>query len=453
MDRGKRTTAHAEYDRLKSNIRPGQARHSKTAELPVRSEPDRAYRRAANEAFASAGVDSLPKDGTVGEAKIDELLRSKNEAVAKRKVKFFPADAPFFMLVFGLLCFGLVMMFSASYAWSINDYGTPYKLINRQLLAAGLGFGAMVFLTYFDYNRLKKWIPLFFAVAIALLVLVLVMGRESNGAKRWIIIGGLNFQPSEVAKLAVIMMLAWIYSVAGQRIKKFSWGIGPLIGVLGMILPFLLLQKHLSATILVTLTAAVIAFIAGANVVWLGGIGLSGAGIVALAVSKISAFDYVRARISVWRDPFSDPSNLGYQTIQSLYAIASGGIFGLGLGQSRQKQLYLPESQNDYVFSIVCEELGLVGAVLLICLFVALIARGYWISAHAADKFGGLLACGITTLLALQTFMNIAVVTNTMPVTGVSLPFFSYGGTSLALQLAEMGLVLSVSRQMRTGKE
>jgi cell division protein FtsW len=451
MDRGKRLKAHAEYDRLKSNIKP--IRPQPEAKFPTRSKPDRAFRRAASEAFAAAGVDAIPRKTGAGESTIDELLRSKDEASAKRKVKYFSADVPFFMLVFGLLCFGLVMMYSASYAWSINNFGTPYKYINRQLLAAALGIIAMVFLTYIDYNKLKKLIIPFYLSSIVLLIMVLVMGSESGGAKRWLVVGGQTFQPSEFAKLAVILMLAWVYSSAGNRIKRFSWGILPLLGTLATILPFLLLQKHLSATVLVTLTAASMAFIAGANILWIGGLGAFGAGIIYVAVTKIDEFAYVLARLSVWKNPFVDPSNLGYQTIQSLYAIASGGIFGLGLGQSRQKQLYLPESHNDYVFSIVCEELGLVGAVLLICLFTVLIVRGYWIAARAADKFGGLLVCGIMTLLALQTFMNIAVVTNTMPVTGVSLPFFSYGGTSLMLQLAEMGLVLSVSRQMRTGKE
>ena len=247
-------------------------------------------------------------------------------------------------------------------------------------------------------------------------------------------------------------MLAWLYSNLGKRVRNFWRMAAVLFGTLLPVVGLIFVEKHISAILLICVTAGVMSFLAGAKVWHLGALLGTGGGLLALFAKISGKFGYIAARISVWKDPFSDPRGLGYQTIQSLYAIASGGVFGLGLGQSRQKQLYLPEAHNDYVFSIVCEELGLVGAVLLLVLFTALIVRGYWIAMHAADKFGALLAGGITTLIALQTLMNIAVITNAMPVTGVSLPFFSYGGTSLVLLLAEMGIILSVSKQMRTDR-
>ncbi len=419
-----------------------------------KSQSEKGNTHLSVETVNSTSAFASQRENPVSESKIDELLRSKSETTAKPKVKYHRPDAIFLMLVLGLLCFGLVMMYSSSYAWSINDYGTPFKYINQQLVATAIGMAALLFLTYFfDYKNLKFWTPFYFVAIFILLIMVFIMGTTAGGAQRWINIGGQSVQPSEFAKLAVIWMLAWIYSIAGNRIKTFTWGILPLFGTLILILPFLLAQKHISAITLVTLTAVIMCFIGGASAFWLGGLSIGGIISVYVAVTKISSFSYVLARLSIWKNPFTDPQGLGYQTIQSIYAISSGGIFGLGLGQSRQKQLYLPAAHNDYVFSIVCEELGLVGAVILIGLFVALIVRGYYIAIHAADKFGSLLVTGITTIIALQTFMNIAVVTNAMPVTGVSLPFFSYGGSSLIVQLIMMGMVLGVSRQMRTEKE
>ena len=450
MDSKKRAASHSQYDRLAPKRRP-QTKH-RTEKLPEKetSRAERAARRASAAAFETAGL--TPNAAPAGEAKIDEILRNDRQKPVKQKKKFIPVDVPFFMLVFGLLCFGLIMMYSASYAWAIHDTGTPYHYIKQQLLCAGLGLGAMVFLAVFDYTRLKKWTVLYYLFAVALLVLVVFIGRTSNGAKRWLKIAGITFQPSEFAKLAVIWMLAWLYSNLGKRVRNFWRMAAVLFGTLLPVVGLIFVERHISAILLICVTAGVMSFLAGAKVWHLGALLGTGGGLLALFAKISGKFGYIAARISVWKDPFSDPRGLGYQTIQSLYAIASGGVFGLGLGQSRQKQLYLPEAHNDYVFSIVCEELGLVGAVLLLVLFTALIVRGYWIAMHAADKFGALLAGGITTLMALQTLMNIAVVTNAMPVTGVSLPFFSYGGTSLVLLLAEMGIILSVSKQMRTDR-
>lgn len=451
MDSKRRKSAHNTYDRLRNAQQAQSAERPEAAGFPepYASEPTRAQARATAEAFAGAGLsENVPP---AGESKIDEeLRRDRNRPVQLRK-KIFPADVVFFMLVLGLLAFGLIMMYSASYAWSIYDYGTPNHYINQQLLGVAFGGAAIVFCIIFDYSTvLKKLTWPLFIVSLFLMVLVILIGKTANGAKRWLQLGPIGFQPSEIAKLAVIWALAWVYSKAGKRVRTFKWGILPLFLILGSMVALTLAQKHVSAIILMTLTAGVMAYLAGTKAWQLAGLAcLGGGGIVAI-VKFSDKFNYILARIAIWKDPFSDPSGLGYQTLQSLYAISSGGLFGLGLGQSRQKQLFLPEAQNDYVFSIVCEELGLVGAILLILLFAALVFRGYWIAVHAADKFGAMLAAGITTMIALQTVMNIAVVTNTMPVTGISLPFFSYGGTSLAILLAEMGIILSVSKQMRT---
>lgn len=451
MDSGKRTAAHKTYQRLNQTRKPAKRTHT-PAKLPKKepSHAERASRRAADAAFENAGLTT--NAAPAGEAKIDQLLREDRQKPVKQKKKFIPVDVPFFMLVFGLLCFGLIMMYSASYAWSIHDTGTPYRYIRQQLICAGLGLGAMVFLSIYDYTRMKKWTVLYYLFAVTLLLLVVFIGRTSNGAKRWLQIGSITFQPSEFAKLAVIWMLAWLYSNIGKRVRRFWWMVAALIGTLLPVVGLIFVEKHISAILLICVTAGVMTFFAGARIWHLAAILVGGGGLLGLFAKLSGKFGYITARFSVWHDPFIDPQGTGYQTIQSLYAIASGGLFGLGLGQSRQKQLYLPEAHNDYVFSVVCEELGLVGAVLVLILFTALIVRGYWIAMHAADRFGSLLAGGITTLIAMQTMMNIAVVTNAIPVTGVSLPFFSYGGTSLVLLLAEMGIVLSVSKQMRTDR-
>lgn len=456
MDQRKRKNAHQQYDELAVRPRSARSDSRPEAELPhpAVSYASRAQERATAAAFDGAGLSPRTAQ-PAGEARIDEILRANPQRPVKQKKKFAPVDVPFFMLVFGLLCFGLVMMYSASYAWAIEDYGTPHYYISRQAIFAVLGVAVMIVAAIFDYSRLKNWILIgsYFLLCMILLVMVIFYGRTANGAKRWLMILGVTFQPSEFAKFAVIYMLAWLYSIAGKRVRTFKWGMLPLLGVLAAIVPLIIVQKHISAILLIGATAGIMTFLAGARLWQIGGLLGVGVGGLAILIKFSEKFSYITNRIAIWQDPFLDPLGGGYQTIQSLYAIASGGIFGLGLGQSRQKQLYLPEAHNDYVFSIVCEELGMVGAVLLLCLFLALIVRGYWIAIHATDKFGSLLVCGIITQIALQVLMNIAVVTNAMPVTGVSLPFFSYGGTSLVLLLAEMGVVLSVSKQIRTDRK
>ena len=272
----------------------------------------------------------------------------------------------------------------------------------------------------------------------------------THGAQRWIrAIGPIpKFQPSEVAKMGVILYFADSISKKKERMQTIRYGILPYAFILGIIAVLMMLEPHLSGTILIVGIGAMMMFVGGIQLYWLV-IGAGGAGMVAYAFMT-GIIKYNSSRIAIWLDPLNPEfmQGKGYQTRQSLLAIGSGGLLGVGLGRSRQKFLYLPEEHNDFIFSIVCEELGLIGATLIMALFALLIIRGYWIALHARDRFGALLAVGVTTQIALQVFLNIAVVSNLIPNTGISLPFFSYGGTALAIQLAEMGVVLSVSRQM-----
>lgn len=351
-------------------------------------------------------------------------------------------DMPFLILTVLLVGIGVIMMFSASYASAYIREGSSTYYFARQAAFALVGIGAMLIVGRLSY---KMWYPLafpIFAVTMFLMLLVPLIGTEEGGAKRWLNIG-ISFQPSEIAKVAVIMMYARLITTTKEKIRTFR-GLLPFVGVLLIVILLLILQRHLSAIVIITCVAAAMLFMGGAQLRWFA-LGLAGVGLFFLIY--LTTMDYAGDRVTAWLDPWSDPRGSGYQIVQSLYAIGSGGLMGQGLGRSRQKYLYLPEEHNDYIFPVVCEELGFVGALLIIMLFMLLILRGFWIAIHAKDRFGTLLAGGVTTLLALQVFFNIGVVTNFLPSTGISLPFFSYGGTALMLQLFEMGLVLSVSRQ------
>jgi cell division protein FtsW len=285
--------------------------------------------------------------------------------------------------------------------------------------------------------------------ALGTLLAVLVIGSKVNGARRWIDLGFTTFPPSEIAKIAVILYFSALICRYKDRMRSFRHGILPFAGILLLIVALLIGEPHLSASIIILAVGAVMLFIGGARLYWfVGGATLLGA--VAFVVVRF--FPYASARITTWRDPFSDLTGNGWQIVQSLYAIGSGGLMGLGLGQSRQKYLYLPEEHNDFIFSVLSEELGLIGAILVLTLFALLIVRGYWLAMHARDRYGFLVGTGITTLLALQGFLNVAVCTNLIPATGISLPFFSYGGTALLIQMAEMGVMLSISRDIPARK-
>ena len=361
-------------------------------------------------------------------------------------------DLPFLFLVVLLLIVGLVMLYSASFAQS--RYDTSYESSTRYLQKQGL-CAAIGLLCMWSFSRIpaKLWMRLawpVYGMSIVLLLLVLVMGQSVNGARRWINIAGIQFQPSEIAKFAVILLFARLTRLFGSRTREFRYGVlGFGLALLGILVP-LALEKHLSAIMLIGMVGVCMMFVAGTGKQWLAA-GAAAAAVFVLIY--ISFMGYAGDRVTAWLHPEQDPGDTGYQILQSLYAIGSGGLFGLGLGKSRQKYLYLPFQYNDYIFAVICEELGLVGALLIIALFSAMILRGYWIALRASDRFSTVLAAGLVTLIAVQTVLNLGVVTNLLPSTGIALPFFSYGGTALAVNLGEMGVVLSVSRQRNETKD
>ena len=352
-------------------------------------------------------------------------------------------DIPFLLILLLLLSYGLIMLFSAGYAVALYRRGDAYTYIRSQLLFAALGVLAMYAASLVDYHVWHRLAWPMLGISLLLLAIVLFM-PEYNGCKRWLVLPGLGtLQPSEIAKFAVVLVFSHIISLNHDRMKSFSTGVVPFALILGVVTVLMLLEPHLSGTLLILSIGAVLMFVGGTGLHWFGLAGGLGAAVIALP----ELVPYATDRLASWRDPFADPLGEGHQTIQSLYAIASGGLAGLGLGNSRQKYLYVPEPQNDFIFSILCEELGFIGAALVVALCLLLLLRGMSIAVRARDKFGALLVGGFVVQVTLQAILNMAVVTNTIPNTGISLPFFSSGGTSLLMLLGEMGIVLSVSRQ------
>ena len=362
-------------------------------------------------------------------------------------------DVTFVIILLSLLCYGLIMLYSAGYAVALYRRGDAFTYIRPQLLFAALGVAAMYAASRVDYHLWHKLAWPIMGLSLALLAVVLFM-PEYNGCKRWIVLPGLGtLQPSEIAKFAVVLVFAHIISLNHDRMKTFAAGVLPFGLILGVVTVLMLLEPHLSGTLLILSIGAVLMFVGGTGLKWFGIVGALGLTAIAAAVVLLPELvPYATDRLASWRDPFADPLGEGHQTIQSLYAIASGGLAGLGLGNSRQKYLYVPEPQNDFIFSILCEELGFVGAALAVVLFLLLLLRGMSIALRARDKFGALLVVGFVVQVVLQAVLNMAVVTNTIPNTGISLPFFSSGGTSLMMLLGEMGIVLSVSRQADAGR-
>ena len=356
-------------------------------------------------------------------------------------------DLPFLVLVLTLVGFGLVMLGSASGAVALYRRGDAFAYLRPQLLYAALGIAGMGLASRVDYHIFHKLAWPLLGVSLLLLTAVLFM-PEYNGCKRWLVLPGLGtLQPSEIAKFAVVLVFAHIISLNHDRMQSFAVGVLPFALVLGVVAALMLLEPHLSGTLLILGIGAVLMFVGGTGLRWFVLAGVGGAGAIAAAVVIMpDLVPYAADRLRSWQDPFADPLGDGHQTIQSLYAIGSGGAAGLGLGNSRQKHLFVPEPQNDFIFSIVCEELGFIGACAVVGLFVLLLWRGITIAARAPDRFGALLVVGFVVQVALQAVLNVAVVTNTIPNTGISLPFFSSGGTSLMMLLGEMGIVLSVSR-------
>ncbi len=360
-------------------------------------------------------------------------------------------DPVFLILVLLLLTVGLVMLYSASSAQSMYDtgYQISTKYLQKQGVCAILGLICMGIFSKIPAKAWYRWAWPLYGISIGLLLLVLVAGESVNGARRWINLAGIRFQPSEIAKFSMIVLFARLTRGFGTRSETFRYGVlGFGAALLGILIP-LALEKHLSAIMLIGMVAVVMMFVAGTRVKWLA---LGAAGAVVFLVVYVSFMGYAGDRITAWLHPEQDPGDTGYQILQSLYAIGSGGLFGLGFGKSRQKYLYLPFQYNDYIFAIVCEELGLVGALCIIALFAAMLIRGYQIALRAPDRFSTVLGAGLISLIAVQTVLNLAVVTNLLPSTGIALPFFSYGGTALAVNLGEMGVVMSISRHRNDTK-
>ena len=375
----------------------------------------------------------------------ERTLYAKENRPSVRNRRGESVDIPFLVLVLLLLAVGLAMLYSASYAQS--EYDTGYEIstryLQKQAVCAGIGLAAMFFFSRIPAEFWYKAAWPLYGVSILLLLSVLVIGQEVNGARRWINIAGIQFQPSEVAKFTMILIFARLTRGFGEDAVLFRYGVlGFGAALMGILVP-LALEKHLSAFMLMGMVAVVMMFVAGTSPKWL----LAGAGAaVVFVLIYITFMGYAGDRVTAWLHPEQDPGDTGYQILQSLYAIGSGGLFGLGYGKSRQKYLYLPFQYNDYIFAVICEELGLVGALVIVALFAATILRGYWIALRARDRFSTVLASGLVTLIAVQTILNLGVVTNLLPSTGIALPFFSYGGTALAVNLGEMGIVLSISR-------
>ncbi|MGN1134576.1 MAG: FtsW/RodA/SpoVE family cell cycle protein [Oscillospiraceae bacterium] len=384
--------------------------------------------------------------------------RPKQVAQARNKLNFkfylTEIDKPFFLIVLVLLVFGLIMMFSASYATSLYESNNPYAYLKTQLVAAVIGTAIMFLTSVLDYHFFQNTKVVFFSYIIIefLSLFTAFFGKSTADASRWISIGPISFQPSELLKISFIMIFAYLLALNFPKFKSMKYSIAPFATILIATCGALVLQRHLSAVLLVLVIGIAMMFVGDVPKKHMAMFLCAGLILVVLFVlfmllSGSDKFSYLTTRFQSWRDPTSDISGDTAQTYQGLLAIGSGGWFGLGFGNSRQKYLYLPESQNDFIFSIICEELGFLGALAVILLFLLFVIRGFYIAVNAKDRFGMLMAVGIVLQIGVQAFLNIAVSCNAFPNTGIALPFFSSGGTALVLQLAEMGILLNISRQ------
>ena len=387
-------------------------------------------------------------------------------AKKKRGLRFFNLtsgfDMPFFIILMIVLVVGLATLYSASHVYAFNyQDGDSYFYIRKQLLWVAFGLIGMLIVSMVDYHVLHKFAWVIWLLSIVLLVVAFLM-PSSTGVHRWIRIPGLGqFQPSELAKFALVLLFAHLISLNHKKMKTFNKGFLPLFILLGVTCALVIIEPHLSGTLLIGLLGFAMMYIGGVRIGWL--LGVIGVGVVGV-VFMVAVLGYEQDRILVWLHPLESYANEitfadgmsgkdhAWQTIQSLYAIGSGGLLGLGPGDSRQKHLFLPEPQNDFIFSVFCEEMGFFGAVLVLVLFGRLVWRGFVIGMRSPDKFGCMLAIGLTLQIGLQVAINVAVVSNLMPNTGISLPFFSYGGTSILMLMLQMGVVLSISRQARMEK-
>lgn len=376
------------------------------------------------------------------------MERADNRLKGKKRTKLKLKSGDFWLMLFTLMLvlFGLIMVFSASYYSSISQDGNPYSYLVRHGAWVVFGLVAMAFGALFDYRKYKKWALPILIVSVILLVLVLTpLGQTTNGATRWIKVGPVTLMPGEIAKIAAIIFVAWFLSEDASRIKSLKRGILPLLGIIAVYGTLIVKQPNLSTAI--TVCGIIIAMMLVAGLKWryvatAGGIGV--VGILSIVIFMKDTYWY--NRLTSFTDPFQDALGDGYQAVQSLLALGSGGLFGVGLGKSVQKNLYLPEPQNDFILAIIGEELGYIGVLLLIALYCLFIWRGIHIALNAPDQFGLLLASGIVLMVAIQVILNIAVVTSSMPPTGINLPFISYGGNALLIFMFSAGVLLNISR-------
>ena len=344
-----------------------------------------------------------------------------------------------------LVIFGIIMVFSASYYYSISQDGSAYSYLRRHGMWAVLGFIAMMFAAGFDYRRYKKLaLPGIILGVVLLLLIFTPLGHDANGATRWIGVGPITIMPGELAKLAAIIFVAWYLSEDKSRIKSIKRGVLPLLAIMAVLAVLIVKQPNLSTAI--TVCGIIVSMMLVAGLKWryvFGAFGVGAAGILSILLFMKDSYWYTR--LTAFTNPFADPLDTGYQAVQSLLALGSGGLFGVGLGKSVQKNLYLPEPQNDFILAIIGEELGFIGIILVMILYCLFIWRGIHVAINAPDQFGMLLASGIVLMVAIQVILNIAVVTSSMPATGINLPFISYGGNALLIFMFSAGVLLNIS--------
>lgn len=382
------------------------------------------------------------------------MAKKKNKMAGFSKFLNNSVDFTLVITVLLLLSLGLVMVLSASSPTALQKYDKSYYFFVRQLIFAVLGLFGMYFVSKIDYRIYQKFYKHAWGLSAILLILVLVIGTDSHGAKRWIDLGFTTFQPSELVKFLMIIFYGGILVKDRDELGKFWKGLVKHILFLAPIIGLLLLEPHVSTSMVIIITCCIMMIMAGckfwqflmSGIVAAGGIGTVATILYAVSDAFKKQFQYIVTRFITFTDPWQDATGDGWQIIQSLYAIGSGGLFGAGLGESKQKYLYLSEPHNDFIFSVLAEELGFVGCILVFVLFAVFIWRGVLIAMKAPDMFGSLVAVGITSLVGVQVIINVAVVTSSMPVTGMQLPFFSYGGTALFILLCEVGVLLSISR-------
>lgn len=382
------------------------------------------------------------------------MAKKKNKMAGFSSFLNNPVDFTLVITVLLLLSLGLVMVLSASSPTSLQKYDNSYYFFIRQLVFAVLGLIGMYFVSRVDYRIYQKFYKQAWWLSVILLVAVLVLGTDSHGAKRWIDLKIITFQPSEIVKILMIIFYAGILVKNRNDLGKFWKGLVKHVLCLVTIIGLLILEPHVSTSMVIIITCCVMMIMAGckfwqfllSGIAAVGGIGSIATVLYFVNEKFQEKFQYIVTRVITFTDPWKDATGDGWQVIQSLYAIGSGGLFGTGLGDSKQKYLYLSEPHNDFIFAVLAEELGFVGCILVFVLFAVFIWRGVLIAMKAPDMFGSLVATGITTLVGVQVIINVAVVTSSMPVTGMQLPFFSYGGTALFLLLCEVGILLSISR-------